>query len=110
MQKEADKEMKDAKEYCRKLQVISTKDRDKEEVPEEKDNSQEKYTINQKFGLCEALLNISDWNNALLIIKKLPDNMAVEQQPIALEICKMLNHIIEPVYRRYVIYYYIVVL
>lgn len=100
MQKESEKESKDAKEYCRKLQIISTKDKDKEEVPEEKDNTQEKYSINQKFGLCEALLSVSDWNNALLIIKKLPEHMAVEQQPIALAICSMLHAIIEPVYRR----------
>lgn len=34
--------MKEAKEYVRKLSIISTKDKDKEEPVEEKENVQEK--------------------------------------------------------------------
>lgn len=100
MVKEAEKEMKDAKEYVRKLQIISIKEKDKEEVPEEKENVQEKYSANQKFGLCEALLDVADWDNAYLIIRNLPEYVAVDQYPIALALCKLLHAIIEPVYRK----------
>jgi THO complex subunit 2 len=40
--KEWEKDMKEAKEYVRKLNIISTKDKDKEEPMEEKENIQEK--------------------------------------------------------------------
>jgi THO complex subunit 2 len=39
--KEWEKDMKEAKEYVRKLSIISTKDKDKEPI-EEKENVQEK--------------------------------------------------------------------
>jgi hypothetical protein len=40
--KEWEKDMKEAKEYVRKLSIISTKEKDKEEPVEEKENVQEK--------------------------------------------------------------------
>jgi THO complex subunit 2 len=40
--KEWEKDMKEAKEYVRKLSIISTKDKDKEEPAEEKEKIQEK--------------------------------------------------------------------
>jgi len=42
IQKEWEKDMKEAKEYVRKLSIISTKEKDKEEPVEEKENVQEK--------------------------------------------------------------------
>ena len=47
IQKDWDKEMADAKEYVRKLSIISIKDKDKEkeDVPEEKENVQEKVNL-----------------------------------------------------------------
>lgn len=99
MQKECDKDMKDAKEYLRKLQIISISNKDKEEPPEEKENATEKYTFNQKFGLCEALLEIGDWHNTQLLMKRLPDHYLMEQEPIAIALCKLLHCMVEPVYR-----------
>jgi THO complex subunit 2 len=40
--KEWEKDMREAKEYVRKLSIISTKEKDKEEPVEEKENVQEK--------------------------------------------------------------------
>jgi hypothetical protein len=40
--KEWEKDMKEAKEYVRKLSIISTKEKEKEEPVEEKENVQEK--------------------------------------------------------------------
>ncbi|KAK9712875.1 Transcription- and export-related complex subunit [Popillia japonica] len=99
MQKEYDKDMKDAKEYVRKLQIISISNKDKEDPPEEKENISEKYAFNQKFGLCEALLEIGDWNTTQVLMKRLPDHYLMEQEPIALALCKLLHCIVEPVYR-----------
>ena len=43
--KEWEKDMKEAKEYVRKLSIISTKEKDKEEPVEEKENVQEKVHV-----------------------------------------------------------------
>lgn len=48
--KEWEKDMKEAKEYVRKLSIISTKEKDKEEPVEEKENVQEK--VHESF--CSA--------------------------------------------------------
>ncbi|XP_051169390.1 THO complex subunit 2 isoform X1 [Leptopilina boulardi] len=91
--------MKQAKEYVRKMSIISTKD--KEDVPEEKDNSQDKYSNNQKFGLCEALLDIGAWDVAQSLFNRLPDYCFTDQKPIALAFCKIIQSLIEPIYRKY---------
>ncbi|XP_066999560.2 THO complex subunit 2 isoform X2 [Anabrus simplex] len=98
--KEWEKEMKEAKEYVRKLNIISTKEKDKDETVEEKENVQEKYAANQKFGLCEALLTVGDWNHAEQLTKKLPEHCTMEQPPVARALCQLLHSIMEPVYRK----------
>lgn len=98
MQREYEKDIKDAKEYVRKLQIISTSNKEKEETTEEKENILEKYNSNQKFGLCEALINVGDWKNVQALLRKLPDH-TIDQEPIATALCKLLHQIIEPVYR-----------
>lgn len=99
MQRECDKAMKDAKEYVRKLQIISINNKETEDTPEEPENPEEKYIHNQKFGLCEALLRIGDWKNAEQVIKQLPEHYAVDQRPIAQAMCNLLHCVVEPVYR-----------
>ncbi|KAK7790717.1 hypothetical protein R5R35_007956 [Gryllus longicercus] len=97
--REWEKEMREAKEYVRRLNIISTKEKEKEEV-EEKENVQEKYAANQKFGLCEALLLIGDWHHAEQLCKKLPEHCAMDQPPIARAMCQLLHSVMEPVYRK----------
>ncbi|KAL3266220.1 hypothetical protein HHI36_010402 [Cryptolaemus montrouzieri] len=99
MHKECEKNMKDAKEYFRKLQVISVNKTEKEDTPEDPENPTEKYKSNQKLGLCEALLLVGDWNNAKILINHLPEFYAVGFESIALALCNLLHCIIEPVYR-----------
>ncbi|PNF31426.1 hypothetical protein B7P43_G04067, partial [Cryptotermes secundus] len=99
--KEWEKDMKEAKEYVRKLSIISTKDKDKEEPVEEKENVQEKYAANQKFGLCEALLKVGDWNHAKQLTKRLPEHCVLEQPPVARALCQLLHSVMEPVYRKF---------
>ncbi|KAJ8922768.1 hypothetical protein NQ315_007803 [Exocentrus adspersus] len=99
MQKECEKNLKDAREYLRKLQIVSISNKEKEDTPEEAESVLDKYSGNQKLGLCEALLLIGDWETARVLIKRLPDHYAVGYEPVATAMCDLLHHIIEPVYR-----------
>ncbi|CAO1439091.1 unnamed protein product [Diamesa hyperborea] len=93
-------EIADAKEFVRKLNIISTnKDKEPEEKEPEVDNSHEKYKSNQKFGLCEALLSIGDWETARKLIEKLPEQCATVHEPLARALCNLIHIVIEPVYR-----------
>ncbi|CAH1159617.1 unnamed protein product [Phaedon cochleariae] len=101
MVKEFDKNMKDAKEYVRKLQIINLNNKDKENTPEDPEVYGENYVGNQKLGLCEALLLVGDWENAQLLIKRLPEHYAVGYEPIAAALSALIHHIIEPVYKKH---------
>jgi THO complex subunit 2 len=91
--------MANAKEFVRKLNVISTnKDKEGEPAPE-KEVSTEKYSLNQKWGLCEALLHIGDWTNVQKLFQKLPDQCVIVNEPIAKALCKLIHIVIDPVYR-----------
>lgn len=93
-------ELNDAKEFVRKLNIISTnKDKQEEEKEPDQEVIGEKYATNQKFGLCEALLTIGDWNNAQQLMEKLPEKCATSYDPIARALCNLIHIIIEPVYR-----------
>nr|CAD7573602.1 unnamed protein product [Timema californicum] len=59
------------------------------------------YGLNQKFGLCEALLKVGDWTHAEQLTKKLPDHCMLEQHPVAWALCQLLHAVIEPVYRKH---------
>uniref|UniRef100_A0A182J8B0 THO complex subunit 2 n=1 Tax=Anopheles atroparvus TaxID=41427 RepID=A0A182J8B0_ANOAO len=92
-------EMHQAKEYVRKLNIILTnKDKEPEQEPEF-ETAPEKYALNQKWGLCEALLLIGDWTTAQQLLRKLPDQSVMVHEPIARALCGLLHIIIEPVYR-----------
>ncbi|KAK0079733.1 hypothetical protein PV325_000884 [Microctonus aethiopoides] len=93
--------MRQAKDYVRKLSVISTKDKD--DVVEEKEPIQDKYTNNQKFGLCQALLEVGAWEVAQKLFNRLPDHCLTDHRPISLALCKMIQSLIEPVYREHCI-------
>jgi THO complex subunit 2 len=93
-------EIDDAKEYVRKLKVILTnKDKQEEEKEQEPDSKEDKYEVNQKFGLCEALLSIGDWSDANKLISKLPEKCATSYEPLARALCDLLHTVIEPIYR-----------
>ncbi|XP_030241352.1 THO complex subunit 2 isoform X1 [Drosophila navojoa] len=97
-----EEDLADAREMVRKLHVISTnkKEDDKEPPPPPttKKFDEEKYNANQKFGLCEALLKVGDWDNALKIIQKLPDQSVVVQDPIARAIVELVHLSVEQIY------------
>ncbi|XP_068150279.1 THO complex subunit 2 [Drosophila tropicalis] len=97
-----EEDLADAREKVRKLHLITTnkKGEDKEPPPPPttKKFDEEKYNVNQKFGLCEALLRVGDWDNALKIIQKLPDQSVVVQEPIAKAIVELVHLSVEQIY------------
>ena len=105
-----DQEMSDAKEFVRKLNVISTKGAEENSGEgntaagggDSKDSASSggsNFAGNQKLGLCEALLLVGDWKTAQVLIKKLPDQSVIVHEPIARALCQLLHSVIEPVYR-----------
>ncbi|XP_059482003.1 THO complex subunit 2 isoform X2 [Neocloeon triangulifer] len=93
-----EKEMADAKEYVRKLNIISTKD--KEETPEEPEPPCRKVNVNQKFGLCEALCRVGAWSHVQKLFDRIPETCLMSQPSVALALCELLNILVDPVYRK----------
>lgn len=91
----ASKELADAKEYARKMNIIA--------VPKEDDKPEEtvedRAPFNQKFALCEALLSIGAWEQASALLKRHPDFYVTSYRSISLALCRLAEYVIEPVYR-----------
>ncbi|XP_046643816.1 THO complex subunit 2-like isoform X8 [Daphnia pulicaria] len=91
----AAKELADAKEYARRMNIIA--------VPKEDDKIEElieeRAPYNQKFGLCEALLSVGAWEQASTLLKRHPEFFVTSYRPISSSICKLVDYVIEPVYR-----------
>ncbi|XP_075153160.1 THO complex subunit 2-like protein [Haematobia irritans] len=97
---EWEQDLADAKEFVRKMNVIVTnKDKEPTEPEPEKEYNSDKYYANQKFGLCEGLLKVGDWDNARKIIKKLPEQSVVVHEPIARALSELIHISIDHVYR-----------
>ncbi|KAI0218636.1 THO complex subunit 2 [Lamellibrachia satsuma] len=89
----------DAQQFANKLSIVVLS-ADKDEVDNLDDAKQDQNTRNQKLGVVEALLHIGDWEQACALINRLPPFFAVAHQPVAEAICKVIHHIIEPLYKR----------
>ncbi|XP_026677616.1 THO complex subunit 2 [Diaphorina citri] len=96
--KDFEKELSNAKEYVRKLNIVSTKE--KEDKEDSKKDEQIRYEMNQKFGLAEALLQVGDWDTFVKMKEKLPGFCLVDQPPIGVALCNLVSRLIEPVYRK----------
>ncbi|CAD7086049.1 unnamed protein product [Hermetia illucens] len=95
-----EKELNEAKEFVRKLNIILTnKEKEPEQEPE-KEDTMGKYLMNQKWGLCEALLKVGDWTTAQNLMKKLPEQCAVVNEPIAKALANYINISIDSLYRK----------
>jgi THO complex subunit 2 len=91
----AAKELADAKEYARRMDII--------DAPKEDDKIgdliEERAPYNQKFQLCEALLSVGAWDQASILLEFHPDFFVTSYQPISSSICNLVDYVIEPVYR-----------
>lgn len=92
----AEKEMRDAKEYVRKLNVVSTQGKNDDE---EKERDEKDKHDNQKFGLLEALIKVGAWNHAEKLLCQLPTYYATAQPGISRQLCKLIHILVDPVYR-----------
>ncbi|CAB3360322.1 Hypothetical predicted protein [Cloeon dipterum] len=92
-----EKEMADAKEFVRKLNIISTKD--KEEPTDEPEPPKQTVNVNQKFGLCEALCRVGAWTHVQKMFERIPETCLMSQACVASALCELLHLLIEPVYR-----------
>lgn len=94
-------ELQEARQYNRKLTIATLSEKppgaENHEREEEKERN-EPATHNQKFGLCEALIRIGDWQSARTLMKSLPPFTAVTHKPLAKCLCQLLSYIIEPLY------------
>ena len=104
--KMADKEMRDAKDFVRKLNVVSTQVGSTQHTPvildgcfipgfkgkndddEKEKEDRDKHENNQKFGLLEALIKVGAWNHAEKILCQLPTYYATAQPGISKQLCK----------------------
>ncbi|XP_049865529.1 THO complex subunit 2 isoform X2 [Pectinophora gossypiella] len=101
MAKEADKEIKAAQDYIRRLNIVSTKGpqvNGPAEYIEEKADPQE-YWSNQKLVLSEALLKVTAWREFAALAARLPTSVMPPRPALAL--CNMLHAIVEPLYRNH---------
>jgi len=111
---DADTEMSDAREFVRKMNIVSLKDKeagdgkdgDKNKTAAavdatEMDVMAENYKKNQKFGLLEALLEVGAWDHAQAVISRLPTYYAVCQVPIAKALAKLIHVSMQPVHQKY---------
>lgn len=93
----ASKELADAKEFARRQNVIAVPKEGEDKKDEEVVDERAPY--NQKFGLCEALLSIGAWEQASSLLKRHPEFFLTSYRPISTAISKLVEYIIEPVYR-----------
>jgi THO complex subunit 2 len=56
------------------------------------------YELNQKLGLCEALISLGAWEQAALVLQRLPPFFAVCHEPIARALCQLVSYVIDPLY------------
>ena len=95
----ADKDMRDAKEFVRRLNIVSTADKNKDDEKEE-EKKKDPLENNQKFGLLEALLKVGAWQEAYKIICQLPTYFASCQPGISSEMCDLAQVLMDPLYQQ----------
>ena len=95
----AEKEMRDAKEFVRKLNVVSTQGKGDEEEEGDKDKKRDQHENNQKFGLLWALFKVGAWKEAERLLCQLPTYHPLTRPDIALALCSLVHTTLDPVYR-----------
>uniref|UniRef100_A0A7N4PDE3 THO complex subunit 2 n=1 Tax=Sarcophilus harrisii TaxID=9305 RepID=A0A7N4PDE3_SARHA len=96
-------EIVEAKQIVRKLTMVVLSSEKMDERDKEKEKEEEKTDKppdNQKLGLLEALLKISDWQHAQNIMDQMPPFYASSHRPIAIALCQLIHVTVDPLYRR----------
>ncbi|KAL4230734.1 THO complex subunit 2 [Mactra antiquata] len=96
------KELNDAKQYARKLMVVSLSDKANEDKKKDDETIKiDPHENNQKLGLVEALLSIGAWEKSKSILDRLPEFFGTTYNPVATALCTLIHTVMDPVYRRY---------
>ncbi|XP_050521720.1 THO complex subunit 2 isoform X2 [Daktulosphaira vitifoliae] len=96
IQKNWEKEMKNGQDYVKKISCMFLSKAPESEVAD--DNDLVKFEENQKFLLCEAMLEVGDWNTAQILLKRFPEYYAVDHPAIGDALCNLISQIIKPIY------------
>nr|CAB3266946.1 THO complex subunit 2-like [Phallusia mammillata] len=98
LHKEWDKYVEETTEEARRSTVMVLNPTEKKE---EKTNQMDvDKPLNQKFGLCEALLLIGDWENTQKLLNKFSWNQLISYKPIATAMCKLGSYLLDPLYKK----------
>ncbi len=100
--KMTEKDVADAKEFVRKMNIVSTSQdsnkKDDDVVILEQDEPS--VACNQKFGLLKALIDVGAWEQAEMLISRLPPYCAVAQPQIARSLARLLHVTMAPVHEQ----------
>uniref|UniRef100_UPI00193A5896 THO complex subunit 2-like n=1 Tax=Styela clava TaxID=7725 RepID=UPI00193A5896 len=86
-----------AKEKVRKMNIVNLSGAEKEEKEEKPEPPK---LENQKFGLCEGLLRVGDWDNAKELMDRYETNYAMAEDSFVHALSQLISATIDPFYRR----------
>ena len=106
IEKMAMKELSDAKELVRKMNIVSTNNQDSAKKEDDSTDSsfedpESVVASNQKLGLLKALLDVGAWSQAESLIQGMPQYYAVSQPSIAMSLAHLIHVTMAPVHARY---------
>ena len=102
--KDSDKEFNEAKDFVKKMTVVSTSQDSKKDDDNGdglQDNHESLVASNQKFGLLKALLEVGAWSHAEQVISRLPIYYAVAKPSIAKALANLIHVKMAPVHKKY---------
>ncbi|TRY73857.1 hypothetical protein TCAL_01902 [Tigriopus californicus] len=101
IESESDVGIKDAREFVRKMNVVSTNKGDKPDLTMADFQAiAATYDANQKLGLIEAFLRVGAWTHAEKLMNRLPPYFAVSQEPIAKALQRLVHLTIQPLVQK----------
>jgi len=92
------KHIEEVKEEAKRTSVMVLNAQDKKEEKEVKIEEQD--DINQKFGLCKALLVVGDWLHAFEIFNMFDEHHVLSNNNIAYTLCSLATYILLPLYEK----------
>ena len=103
--KDSDKEFNEAKDFVRKMTIVSTSQDQSKKEEDGNDGLQDDHeslvASNQKFGLLKALLEVGAWTHAEQVISRLPIYYAVAKPAIAKALANLIHVKMAPVHKNF---------
>ena len=103
--KDSDKEFNEAKDFVRKMTIVSTSQDQSKKDDDGNDGLQDDHeslvASNQKFGLLKALLEVGAWTHAEQVISRLPIYYAVAKPAIAKALANLIHVKMAPVHKNF---------